>query len=255
MHGNQNESAGYSPVAGDEPVQLWLAAPEAAQHFDPAELTGPERERMARLRRSTRRQEFAVSRALRSHARRAGRQPANESLSHSGGYAAFAQAGPHLHIGVDLEQHRPRDALSIARTTFSESEARALETAAPAERERLFYAMWTVKEALAKALQLNLLDALHSCELIVDGPAWQARIPTTAAGCIAVYQPRTDLTLAVACIGASVPIETLELAAAAARVVAAHRRHFSRSRWRSCGGRLRNRCRSSRRCSGVRLWN
>lgn len=172
---------------------------------------------MARLRRSTRRQEFAVSRALRAHVRRVARQPANESLSHSGGYAAFAQAGPHLNIGVDLELHRPRDALSIARTTFSESEAHALETAAPAERERLFYAMWTVKEALAKALQLNLLDALHSCELIVDGPAWQVRIPTTAAGRIAVYQPRPDLTLAVACIapeGAcdyldpTVPIET-----------------------------------------------
>lgn len=217
MHGNRVESAGCAPVAGDGPLQLWLAAPEAAQHFDPAELTGVERDRMARMRQSTRRQEFAVSRALRAHARRVARQPASESLSHSGGYAAFAQVHPHLHIGVDLELHRPRDALSIARTTFSESEARALQTAAPAERERLFYAMWTVKEALAKALQLNLLEALRSCELIVDGPAWQARIPTATAGCVAVYQPRTDLTLAVACIAlegacdyldATVPIES-----------------------------------------------
>ncbi len=208
MHGNPNESAQRAPVAGREPLQLWLAAPEAAQRFDPAELTGSDRDRMAHLRRSTRRQEFAVSRALRAHAWRVGRQPASESLSHSGGYAAFAQGHPHLHIGVDLELHRARDALSIARSTFSESEARALQTAAAPERERLFYAMWTVKEALAKALQLNLLEALRSCELIVDGPAWQARIPTSTAGCIAVYQPRTDLTLAVACIGAALPIES-----------------------------------------------
>ena len=46
-------------------VQLWLATPDAAQHFDPAELTDEERDRMARLRREARRQDFAVSRALR----------------------------------------------------------------------------------------------------------------------------------------------------------------------------------------------
>ena len=94
------------------------------------------------------------------------------------------------------------------RTVFAESETRALESAAEPERERLFYAMWTVKEALAKALRLDLMDALRSCELIVDGPQWRARAPTPATGCISVYQPRTELTLSVVSIGASVPIET-----------------------------------------------
>jgi phosphopantetheinyl transferase (holo-ACP synthase) len=122
-------------------------------------------------------------------------------LSHSGGYAALAQAPTAVRVGVDLELHRARDALVIASTVFSESDARALQAAAGAERERLFYAMWTVKEALAKALQLQLLEALRSCELVVNGPAWQVRMPTSAAGCVAVYQPRPDLTLAVACIG------------------------------------------------------
>ena len=67
--------------------------------------------------------------------------------------------------------------------------------------------MWTVKESLAKALQLDLMDALRSCELIVDGPQWQARAPTRARGSISVYQPRAELTLAVVCIGATLPIE------------------------------------------------
>lgn len=200
-----------------ESLQLWLASPDAAQHFDPAQLTDEDRDRMALLRRATRRQEFAVSRALRAHVRGGARDPASESLSHSGGYAALAQAQPALRVGVDLELHRPRDALAIARTAFSESETRALEAAGAAERERLFYAMWTVKEALAKALQLPLLEALRSCELLLDGPAWQVRVPASAVGCIAVYQPRTELTLAVACIApagacdyldATVPIET-----------------------------------------------
>jgi hypothetical protein len=202
MHGNPN---------------VWLAGPDAAQRFDPAQLTDEERDRMARLRRSTRRQEFAVSRALRAHVRLAAPQPASESLSHSGGYAALVQAGPSLRVGVDLEVHRDRDVLAMARTAFSGSETRALLAAADTERERLFYVMWTVKEALAKALQLHLLDALRSCELVMDGPAWRVRVPTSSAGCVAVYQPRTHLTLAVACIapqgacdylGATPPIET-----------------------------------------------
>lgn len=188
-------------------LQLWLAAPEAAQHFDPAQLTELERVRLARLRRVTKRQEFAVSRALRAHVKRDATDPASESLSHSGGYAALARAHPALRIGVDLEVHRPRDVLATARTAFSECEARALEGAAGSERERLFYAMWTVKEALAKALQLHLLEALRSCVLSVEGSAWQVRAPTASAGCVAVYQPSSGLTLAVASIGATPAIE------------------------------------------------
>src|SRR5678815_51491 len=105
-----------------ESLQLWLAVPDAAQHFDPAQLTDEDRDRMTRLRRATRRQEFAVSRALRAHVRRNERDSIRESLSHSGGYAALARAQPALHVGVDLELHRPRDALAICRNVFSESE-------------------------------------------------------------------------------------------------------------------------------------
>lgn len=183
MHGNPN---------------LWLAAPEAAQHFDPARLTDAERERMARLRRATRRQEFAVSRALRAHVHSAAPEAASESLSHSGGYAAIARGHPVLRVGVDLEWHRPRDVLTTARTAFSESETYALQTAAGPERERLFYTMWTVKEALAKALQLPLLEAVRACQILVDGPAWQVRVPGAEAGWVVVYQPLPQLTLAVA---------------------------------------------------------
>ena len=189
-------------------LQLWLAGPEAAQHFDPAQLTNDEPGRYARLRRPQRRQEFEVSRALRAHVRREAPQPASESLSHSGGYAALARAHPNLRVGVDLEVHQARDVLATARNAFSESEAQALAAVPSRELARLFYAMWTVKEALAKALQLPLLEALRSCVLIVDGPQWQVRAPAPAAGCVAVYQPRVELTLAVVCIGETLPIES-----------------------------------------------
>lgn len=185
MHGNPN---------------VWLAGPEAAQHFDPAQLTAEERARSARLRRSARRQEFAVSRALRAHARLAAAQPASESLSHSGGYAAVAHAHRSLRVGVDLEMHRTRDVLAIARMAFNEAEAHALQAASAPEREQLFYAMWTVKEALAKALGMQLMEALRCCELVVDGSSWHVCVPRAAAGRVAVYQPRTGFTLAVACV-------------------------------------------------------
>ena len=191
-------------------VQLWLATPDAAQHFDPAELTDEERERMARLRREVRREEFAVSRALRAHARRVAPSPVSESMSHSGGYAALALARvrPLLRLGVDLEVHRPRSWLEAASTVFTKSEMRALEATPDPQREQRFYAIWTVKEALAKVLQLPLMEALSSCEVVVEGPEWQVRAPIPDAGGVVVYQPSANLTLAVAWIGARLPIET-----------------------------------------------
>jgi phosphopantetheinyl transferase len=144
---------------------------------------------------------------LRLHVARGAPQAA-ESLSHSGGFAALARAPRELRVGVDLELHRMRDTLSIARTAFGETEMQALEGVADSERERLFYGMWTVKEALAKALQLDLLTALRRCEVMTHGQAWQVRIPMRAAGYVSVFQPQADLTLAVACIGAAAPVET-----------------------------------------------
>jgi phosphopantetheinyl transferase len=192
-----------------ESVQVWLATPDAAQHFDPTQLTDDERDRMARLRRAARRGEFEVSRALRAHARGRVPHPFSESMTHSGGYAALALVHPAaVRVGVDLELHRPRDMLAAANAVFTKSEMRALEGAADPGREQLFYAMWTVKEALAKVLQLPLMDALQSCEVLVDGNEWQIRAPAPAASYVVLYQPRADLTLAVAWIGAKLPIET-----------------------------------------------
>jgi phosphopantetheinyl transferase len=74
---------------------------------------------MARLRRAARRQEFAVSRALRAHVRHGARQLVGESLSHSGGYAALALTDPTLRVGVDLERHRPRTTLAMAPIAYT----------------------------------------------------------------------------------------------------------------------------------------
>jgi phosphopantetheinyl transferase (holo-ACP synthase) len=206
--GTRMRGSNYDGAAMHGNLELWLGAPEGAQHFDPAEIADLERDRLARLRRPERRREFAVSRALRAHVRRGTTQPVFESLSHSGGYAALACSDREVRIGVDMEQHRPRDSLAMARTAFAESEVRALEATAGAERDQLFHAMWTVKEALAKALQLPLFEALRCCEVAVGASAWQVRMPHSAAGIVRVYQPRVNFTLAVACIDATPSISS-----------------------------------------------
>ncbi len=73
------------------------------------------------------------------------------SVSHAGGFAliGLTRAGA---LGVDLERERTDfDEMGIARARFAPDEVAALATLPLAERRRTFYALWTTKEALAKA--------------------------------------------------------------------------------------------------------
>lgn len=129
-------------------------------------------------------------------------------MSHSAEHAALLLAPCGLRIGVDLETNRPRDVLRLARFAFDEREVRMLESAVPESRQTLFYTLWTLKESFAKALQLNLVDALRRCAFWMDDGQWRGRVPTDAAWSAAVFQPRSEIFLAAAWIGAS---ESLQL--------------------------------------------
>jgi len=177
-------------------ITLRIATPEAAQFFDPADLSDADRHRLGRLRRPLRRLEFVVSRALKQRYR-----PTDGpvSLSHSGGLAALAQGPRGSRIGVDLELHRPRRDISIARFAYSaaESEWLAGETD---ERESLFYTLWVAKEAAAKALGISLIEALRNCQLLRRDGVWRGTLPTALRWNLTVLRPRPDLSLAVALI-------------------------------------------------------
>ena len=133
-------------------------------------------------------------------------------MSHSSEHAALFTAPDSRQIGVDLEINRPRDVLKLARFGFHEDEVRALESAAPESRQALFYTLWTLKESFAKALQLELVDALRQCVFWKDGEAWHGRVPASAPWGAVVFQPRPDVFLAVAWTGASttVPLDLWE---------------------------------------------
>ncbi|MBU6508791.1 MAG: 4'-phosphopantetheinyl transferase superfamily protein [Gammaproteobacteria bacterium] len=114
--------------------------------------------------------------ALRTDARGAVRYDGDDvhvSLSHSGDLLAAALAT--CTVGVDIEWPRPRACIQQARRLFTGTESRYLQTLQPADRETEFYALWTLKEALAKAAGISMWDALRDTEF--DLPAGRCRVP------------------------------------------------------------------------------
>jgi 4'-phosphopantetheinyl transferase len=88
------------------------------------------------------------------------------SMSHSGAWVAYAAtfAGE---IGIDIEQVRDaRDHLGIAEHAFGLNERAAVRDFGPAR----FYAIWTLREAIAKALGTGLQMAADGRDRVHDGP-------------------------------------------------------------------------------------
>lgn len=181
------------------PAGVWLGTPEAERHFDQQLLSDADRKRYAALRGHRPRQEFAVSRALRAAALRE-RQGAS-SLSHSGGWAAVAYAPAGCRIGVDIERHRPRNLLALAKFAFDPDETNLLASLEDTERERVFYALWTLKESMAKALGVPLLTATRQCVFSVCDGEWRGSAPVGERWRALSFQPRPDMSLAVVIIG------------------------------------------------------
>jgi len=78
--------------------------------------------------------------------------PVSFNLSHSGdhGLIAVVRGGQ---IGVDVQVRTPgRDVCRVGKSVFGPNELRALRNERGADKDRLFYRLWTLKEALIKAL-------------------------------------------------------------------------------------------------------
>ena len=174
---------------------VWLAAPAAAALFNPADQTSEDQNRWPSLRGEHRRLDWMVSRAL-----LAGVSPRHGlpvSLSHSHGHAALAIGEPGFRVGVDLEFIRQRDAISIARVAFSPRECADLEALHEWARLKHFYALWTLKEACAKALKIDLQHALRACQIWRETDGWHASAPTSVPWSAEVFSPSADLMLAI----------------------------------------------------------
>jgi 4'-phosphopantetheinyl transferase len=181
---------------------LHLATPDAEPLCDVARLSAAEQQRYRGAHSPARRRDFAVSRALLQAMDLDGETiPASAgriSLSHSGGYAALAQAPTGHAVGVDLERLRPRPVLELARHVCTSREIAALDALDADARLHHFYLLWTVKEAALKALGLDFPAGLRAVELLRDPAAgsWRLQWPTRAAWCLRVWSPRPGLQLA-----------------------------------------------------------
>jgi 4'-phosphopantetheinyl transferase len=86
------------------------------------------------------------------------------SVSHGRGITAvaIAELGP---VGVDVEPIRPLPAVALARRWFAPAEAAWLHAQPPAHAAAAFLRLWTVKEAIGKALGTGLAGGLLSRDL------------------------------------------------------------------------------------------
>lgn len=85
-----------------------------------------------------------------------GGQELQFNLSHSGTWALLA-IHPTLHVGVDLELHRPWEAMAdLAREVLHPDEVALWERLPPAARAPALFTAWTRKEACLKALGTGL---------------------------------------------------------------------------------------------------
>lgn len=74
------------------------------------------------------------------------------NVSHSGRHGLIAISG-HNCLGIDVEERVPhRDLIGIGSLVYGPAERRWLANAQSRDRVRLFYRLWSMKEALIKAL-------------------------------------------------------------------------------------------------------
>ena len=78
------------------------------------------------------------------------------NVSHSGGHGLIAIGG-HDDLGVDVEERSPhRDFAGLAGRVYGPRERRRLARVSGTARLHLFYRLWTMKEALLKAIGTGL---------------------------------------------------------------------------------------------------
>lgn len=107
------------------------------------------------------------------------------SVSHSHD-AALIAAARRREIGVDLERIDPAvDCLALAESAFSANELAALRACGPDQRREAFFAGWTRKEALAKAIGLGLSIEPHQLD-VATGADGQNGFSVTKSGGAAV---------------------------------------------------------------------
>jgi len=126
------------------------------------------------------------------------------SLSHSGDYCAIAVA--QNAVGIDLEKIREVPQMSdIARVSFTPAEFQQIAASSGIARQEAFFASWTRKEAVAKALGCGLGGDADQAALRIDS---EGRSPMECAELDSIATMRVHslpgYAVAVVCLAPSV---------------------------------------------------
>lgn len=130
------------------------------------------------------------------------------NLSHSGGMTVLAVTRYPADLGVDIEQLRADvDCLGLASRFFSSRESRELADLPASARPAAFFACWTRKEALVKALGTGIAFGLAEFSISMDPEETEARLESehpALSGAWRLYSIRpTPGYLAAVAIGES----------------------------------------------------
>jgi len=134
-----------------------------------------------------------------------GGKPVHFNLSHSGERAVLAVSDD-VEVGIDLEQIRAIEHVDLARRYFHRNEVAAIERLRDTqEQHHAFFRIWTLKEAVVKALGTGLSTPLDSFEIsIASSRPAMARAPMNAPRTWWLQQATMDgycLALAVPGVG------------------------------------------------------
>ena len=134
------------------------------------------------------------------------------SRTHSHGHAGVAIGPTGTRVGIDLEREVDRDFVRLSEIAYAPAENAWLRELPAGERRRSFYCLWTLKEAFAKALELDLATALVQCRFARTHEGLLATIPTCARWSAAVFAPYQGFRMAVVSVAPvgvarEVPIE------------------------------------------------
>lgn len=90
------------------------------------------------------------------------------SVSHSGNHSLVALSS-RGRIGVDIEEWDPRRSVDlIVESVFTAAERADMECTDASQRQRLFFKLWTIKEALVKAVGMGLSLDMSSFQVPLD---------------------------------------------------------------------------------------
>jgi len=97
-----------------------------------------------------------------------GDPPLRFNLSHTKGLGACVLSRGHA-VGVDAEEiNRRLDVEAITQSTFAAEEQRLIAASTPGERPDIFYRLWTLKEAIVKAIGRGLSISLQDFIFTLD---------------------------------------------------------------------------------------